>query len=161
MWQAADVSIQSFVLVERLNRYSPPHPRTDNLPWQNACLRSNYRSALHENVIAKSNLAADDAIIFDGPRLEGEAGALPPRPGLPDPCPAAAGGGCATVSCWHSDSFVSDVTRDRGRCIAIRLPPATFREHARNGLHRAGSRRRRLQLQRAKGLCRRSSCRLQ
>src|SRR5205085_9670378 len=81
MWQAADVSIQSFVLVERLNRYSPPHPRTDNLTGKNACFRSNHRSALHENVIAKSNLAADDAIIFDGdaaadPGLRGNHDAL-------------------------------------------------------------------------------------
>src|SRR5438309_10790394 len=81
MWQAADVSIQSFVFVERLNRYSPPYPRTDNLTGQNACFRSNHRSALHQNVIAKSNLAADDAIIFDGdaaadPGLRGNHDAL-------------------------------------------------------------------------------------
>src|SRR5205085_12080604 len=89
MWQAADVSIQSFVLVERLNRYSPPHPRTDNLTGKNACFRSNHRSALHENVIAKSNLAADDAIIFDGdaaadPGLRGNHDALADVTVVPD-----------------------------------------------------------------------------
>src|SRR2546421_7941726 len=66
MWKAADMSIQSFVFVERLNRYSPPYAGADNLPGQNTCFRSNHRAALHENVIAETNLAADEAVIFDG-----------------------------------------------------------------------------------------------
>src|SRR5882724_12395322 len=66
MRKATDVSIQSFVFVERLNWYSPPHTRADNLPRQNARLRSNHCTALYEDVIAKTNLAADDAVIFDG-----------------------------------------------------------------------------------------------
>src|SRR5882724_7969761 len=66
MWKAADMSIQPFVFVERLNRYSPPHTRTDNLPRQNASFRSNHRAPLDKNVIAKTNLAANDAVIFNG-----------------------------------------------------------------------------------------------
>lgn len=66
MWKATNMSIQPFIFVKRLNRYSPPNTRADNLPRQNARLRSNHCAALDENVIAEPNLAADDAIIFDG-----------------------------------------------------------------------------------------------
>src|SRR2546425_4552742 len=61
-WKTADVSIQFFVFVERLNRYSPPHTGANNLPRQNACFRSNHRASLDKNVIAKTHLAPDDAI---------------------------------------------------------------------------------------------------
>src|SRR5262245_10551551 len=57
--------IQTFVLVKRLDRNSPPNPRADNLARQNARLGSDHGAALHMNVIAETHLSADHAIIFN------------------------------------------------------------------------------------------------
>src|SRR5205085_2402484 len=46
---AADVSVEFFVFIEGLNRDAPPHTGADNLPRQNARLRSDDRAALHAN----------------------------------------------------------------------------------------------------------------
>src|SRR4051812_11262063 len=60
------MSIQSFVLIEWLNRNSPPHSRSHNFPGEDACFRSNHGAAQHANMIAEAHLSADHAIIFDG-----------------------------------------------------------------------------------------------
>src|SRR5438067_2828405 len=75
------MSIQSFVLIEWLNRNAPPHSRSHNFPGEDACFRSDHGAAQHANVIAEANLTADHAIIFDGnaaadPRLRGDHHAL-------------------------------------------------------------------------------------
>src|SRR5437879_887392 len=57
--------VQAFVFVERLNRNSPPHAGTYNLPRQNARLRAYHRAALHTDVVAESDLTANHAVIFN------------------------------------------------------------------------------------------------
>src|SRR5437588_5756423 len=57
--------VQAFVIIERLNRNSPPHAGTDNLPRQNARLRAYHRAALHADVVAESDLTANHAVIFN------------------------------------------------------------------------------------------------
>src|SRR5438105_4551193 len=56
--------VQSFVFIQRLNGNAPPNAGTDNLPRQDAGLRSNYGAALHADVIAKADLTANHAIVF-------------------------------------------------------------------------------------------------
>src|SRR5438132_12374468 len=63
--QALDVRVEAFVFVERLNRNSPPHAGTYNLPRQNARLRAYHRAALHTDVVAEPDLPANHAIIFN------------------------------------------------------------------------------------------------
>ena len=65
VWQTTNVRIQALVLVERLNRNSPPHTGANNFARQYARLRADNRAALHANVVAKTNLSADNAVIFD------------------------------------------------------------------------------------------------
>src|SRR5882724_5959849 len=60
------MSIQAFIFIQRLDRNAPPNPGPDDLPRQNARLRADYRSTQHAYVIAKADLSADDAIIFNG-----------------------------------------------------------------------------------------------
>src|SRR5438128_12541099 len=57
--------VQAFVFIQRLNRNSPPHAGTNNLPRQNARLRAYHRATLHTDVIAETHLAANYAIIFN------------------------------------------------------------------------------------------------
>src|SRR5437016_6080475 len=57
--------VQTFVFIERLNRNSPPHAGTDNLPRQNARLRAYHRPALHTDVVAESDLTANHAVVFN------------------------------------------------------------------------------------------------
>src|SRR5438477_10724938 len=57
--------VQAFVIIERLNRNSPPHAGTNNLPRQNARLRAYHRATLHTDVIAEPDLPANHAIIFN------------------------------------------------------------------------------------------------
>src|SRR5712692_8816581 len=65
MRQAADMRVQTFVFLERLNRNAPPNTRADDLSRQNPGLRADHGAALHAYVIAKADLPADDAVIFD------------------------------------------------------------------------------------------------
>src|SRR6185369_13443690 len=65
MGQATDMCIKTLVLVERLDRDSPPDPRANYFAGEHACFRANYRAALHANVISKANLATNYAIVFN------------------------------------------------------------------------------------------------
>src|SRR2546430_5652264 len=65
MWQSLDMRVEAFVFVERLNRNSPPHAGTNNLPRQNPGLRAYHRATLHPDVIAETHLSANYAIIFN------------------------------------------------------------------------------------------------
>src|SRR5438270_1883873 len=86
---AANVSVQPFVFIKRLNRDAPPHTGADNLPRQNARLRSDDRAALHANMITESDLPANHAIVFDcdaatDSRLRGDDDALADIAVVPD-----------------------------------------------------------------------------
>src|ERR1700741_3585618 len=59
------MGVQTLVLVQRLNRNSPPHTGPHNFSWQHAGFRSNHGATLHMNVIAKAYLPADHTIIFN------------------------------------------------------------------------------------------------
>src|SRR5712691_5868164 len=65
MRQANYVRIQTLVFIQRLNGDSPPNSRTYDFAWKYAGLRSNHGAALHANVIAKADLSANHAIVFD------------------------------------------------------------------------------------------------
>jgi hypothetical protein len=57
--------IQSFVLVQWLNRYTPPNARSHDLSWQYSGFRSNDCAFLDSRVIAESDLTTDHGLIFN------------------------------------------------------------------------------------------------
>src|SRR5438128_105438 len=60
------MSIQALIFIQRLNRDAPPNSRSNNLAGQDAGFRSNDGAALHANMVAKADLPANHAIVFDG-----------------------------------------------------------------------------------------------
>lgn len=76
-------------LVKRLDRSTPPNTGPHDLSRKNTGLRSDDRSAFHASMIAESDLAADNAVIFDycaagDPRLRGDDASLADLYVVPD-----------------------------------------------------------------------------
>jgi hypothetical protein len=63
--QAAPMSVEAFVFVQRPRRYSPHDgPLSDNLARQDASLRAYDCAATHARMVAHPDLAADDGVVF-------------------------------------------------------------------------------------------------